>query len=271
MSALAVNLWISAAVAVACWLASVLTREYSWVDRIWSVVPVAYLWVFAVHAHDARVTLMAVLVTCWGARLTLNFARRGGYAPGGEDYRWAVLRQRLPGWRFAVFNLLFIAVYQNAILLAITLPAWTASTHRRPLGLGDAVAAAVFVVLLVGETVADQQRWEFHTGGQSAAGGTLRTGLFAWSRHPNYVCEIGQWWVAFAFGAIAAGTVVLPTIAGAVLLTVLFVGSTIFTEQISASRHPDFDDYRRTTPMLVGLPRRPATSREPDGSDVGRS
>ncbi len=256
MSALVVNLWIAAAVTAACWLASVATREYSWVDRLWSVVPVVYLWVFAAHAHDARVTLMAVLVTCWGVRLTFNFARRGGYARGGEDYRWAILRQRLPGWRFQVFNLLFIAIYQNALLLAIALPAWTASTHRRPLGVGDLIAAVVFVVLLVGETVADQERWTFHRSGAGAGGATLRTGLYRWSRHPNYVCEFGQWWVVFAFGAIAAGTVRLPTIAGAVLLTVLFVGSTVFTEQISAARHPDFDDYRRTTPMLVGLRRR---------------
>ncbi len=255
MSALVVTLWIAAAVTAACWLTSVVTHEYSWVDRIWSVVPVVYLWVFAGHAHDARVTLMAVLVTLWGVRLTFNFARRGGYRPGGEDYRWAVLRQRLPGWRFGVFNLLFIAIYQNALLLAITLPAWTAGSHPRPLGPGDVLAAALFVVLLVGETIADQQRWDFHRSG-AAGHAILRTGLYRWSRHPNYVCEMGQWWAVGAFGALAAGTVLVPTIAGAVLLTALFVGSTIFTEQISASRHPDFDDYRRSTPMLVGLRRR---------------
>ena len=102
-----------------------------------------------------------------------------------------------------------------------------------------------------------------HAQAGDAARGTLRTGLYRWSRHPNYVCEFGQWWVVFAFGALAAGTVWLPTIAGAVLLTVLFVGSTIFTEQISASRHPDFDDYRRTTPMLVGLRRRPVAREVP--------
>jgi steroid 5-alpha reductase family enzyme len=256
VSALAVNLWIAAAVAAACWFASLATREYSWVDRIWSIVPVAYLWVFAASAHDARVTLMAILVTAWGIRLTVNFARRGGYAPGGEDYRWQVLRGRMPGWQFQLLNLVFIAVIQNAILLAITLPAWTASHHQRPLDIGDVIAAAAFVVLLAGETIADQQRWAFHRDGRAASGGTLRTGLYRFSRHPNYVCEIAQWWVVFAFGAIAAGTVVLPTIAGAVLLTLLFIPSTIFTEQISASRHPDFEEYRRSTPMFVGLRRR---------------
>lgn len=256
MSALAVTVWIAIAVTAACWLASVITREYSWVDRVWSIVPVVYLWVFAAHAHDARVTLMAVLVTLWGARLTFNFARRGGYAPGGEDYRWRVLRARMSAWQFQLLNLVFIAAIQNAILLAITLPAWTAAQHPRGLGPVDVVAAVAFLALLAGETVADQQRWEFHRSGRAAGGALLRTGLYRVSRHPNYVCEVAQWWVVYAFAAIAAGTVVLPTVAGAVALTLLFVGSTRFTEQISASRHPDYDDYRRSTPMFVGLPRR---------------
>ncbi len=254
MDALTVNLLIAAAVTAACLLASWLTREYSWVDRMWSVVPVVYAWVFAAAADEPRVTLMAALITAWGIRLTFNFARRGGYAPGGEDYRWAILRERLPGWRFQVFNVLFIAIYQNAILLAITLPAWTASRHPRPLGWADGIAAALFVVLLAGETLADQQRWDFHKAGRR---GVLDTGLYRFSRHPNYVCEVGQWWVVFAFGAIAAGTPWLPTVAGAVLLTLLFVGSTVFTESITASRHPEFAAYRRSTPMFVGLPRRP--------------
>ncbi|WP_448059540.1 DUF1295 domain-containing protein [Cellulomonas hominis] len=249
MSALDVNLWICAAVTVVCWLASVLTREYSWVDRIWSVVPVVYLWVFAAHTDEPRVTLMAVLVTAWGVRLTFNFARRGGYAPGGEDYRWSVLRGRLPGWRFQVLNVLFIAVYQNAVLLAITLPAWTASQRPRAIGAADVLAAVVFVALLVGETVADQQRWSFHRA--PGAHGVLRSGLFRYSRHPNYFCELGQWWVVYAFGAIAAGTPWVATVAGAVLLTLLFIGSTVFTEQISAQRHADHEDYRRSTSMLV--------------------
>jgi steroid 5-alpha reductase family enzyme len=263
VTALELTGWIAAGTAVACWLASVLTREYSWVDRIWSIVPVAYLWVFAAGSGwDARVVLMAALVTVWGARLTFNFARRGGYAPGGEDYRWAVLRERLPGWRFAAFNVAFVAGYQNLLLWLIALPAWTAAQHPRPLGRGDAVAAVAFVALLLGETVADQQRWEYHRARAAGHGpaGVLRTGLYRWSRHPNYFCEIGQWWVVFAFGAIAAGTVALPTIAGAALLTVLFLGSTVFTESLSTgARYPDLDDYRRTTSMLVPWPPRRST------------
>ncbi|HZL81604.1 MAG TPA: DUF1295 domain-containing protein, partial [Demequina sp.] len=184
-------------------------------------------------------------------------ARRGGYAPGGEDYRWGIIRSRIPGWAFAVFNLVFIAVYQNALLLAIALPAWTMVENPAPLGAYDVVAGALFLAFLVGETVADQQRWNFHRA--HPEGGVLRTGLFRYSRHPNYFFEIAQWWVVFAFAVVAAGNVWLPTVAGAALLTLLFLGSTAFTEWISKSRHPEFEDYQHTTSMLVPWrPRRDA-------------
>jgi steroid 5-alpha reductase family enzyme len=258
MSSLAIAVWICAGLTAACWLLSVVTREHSWTDRVWSVAPVAYAWVFAAHAArddaSARATLVAILITAWGARLTFNFARRGGYAPGGEDYRWAILRARLPGWRFAVFNVVFIAAYQNALLLAIALPVWTMAERSRPLGTADAVAAVVFLALLAMETVADQQRWDFHRAHQG--GGVLTTGLNRYSRHPNFFAEVGQWWVVFAFGAIAAGTPWLWTGAGAVLLTLLFVGSTAFTEWISAGRHPEYADYRRATSALIPWPPR---------------
>ena len=84
-----------------CWIASLISRDTSWVDRLWSVLPFAYVWVFAASADftDPRLTLMAGLATIWGARLTFNFARRGGYT-GMEDYRWAILRQGMKPWQF---------------------------------------------------------------------------------------------------------------------------------------------------------------------------
>lgn len=63
---------------------------------------------------------MAVLATLWGMRLTFNFARKGAYSikfwTGEEDYRWKVLRERKefqPRWKWALFDLLFISVYQK--------------------------------------------------------------------------------------------------------------------------------------------------------------
>lgn len=84
MSPLVVVLIVAAIAAAFCWIASLVTKDTSWVDRLWSVVPVVYVWIFAAAGlaggGDAtRLVVMAVLVTAWGARLTFNFARKGGY------------------------------------------------------------------------------------------------------------------------------------------------------------------------------------------------
>jgi steroid 5-alpha reductase family enzyme len=260
-----VCLWILAAACALTWTLSQITREHSWVDRIWSIVPVIYVWVFAGAAglRDARLDILAALVTLWGIRLTVNFARKGGYAPGGEDYRWTVLRSRMKPWQFAVFNLFFIVMYQNILLLLIALPAWTAFLHRPPLTPLDGMAAIAFLLLLAGETVADQQQWNFQRwkGSETAAGRTprprfLQGGLFRYSRHPNFFFEQAQWWIVFCFGAIAAGSVLQWTVLGAILLTLLFVGSTVFTESISLSRYPEYAEYQsRTSPVVPWFPR----------------
>jgi len=259
MDALRVCLYVYAGACLATWLMSVLTREYSWVDRIWSIVPLAYIGIFAGAAdfHDARLNVMFALVILWGARLTFNFARKGGYARGGEDYRWAVLRGRMAPWQFQLFNLFFITLYQNAILLLITLPAKTALEHRTSFGVADGLLTALFAAFLIGETVADQQQWRFQQAkhadldaGREPSARFVTTGLFGYSRHPNFFFEQAQWWVVAGFG-IAAARAVPWTVLGAILLTALFIGSTRFTESISLSRYPEYADYQRRTSAVI--------------------
>ncbi len=256
---------VAAAVAVFCWIAALISKDHSWVDRLWSIVPVVYVWIFAAAAGfaDARLDVMAGLVTLWGARLTFNFARKGGYT-GVEDYRWPVLRARMTPAQFAVFNILFICLYQHALLVLIALPAYTAYENRgTPLGILDLVVAFVFLALLAGETIADQQQWDFQrekalavAEGREPRSRFLRTGLWRYSRHPNFFFEQAQWWAFFFFGAIAAGSVLQWTVVGALLLTGLFVGSTIFTESITRSKYPEYADYQATTSPIVPLPPR---------------
>lgn len=262
MSPLIVVILIAAAVCAFVWIASLITHDHSWVDRLWSIVPAVYVWVFAAFAGlaDPRLNVMAVLVSLWAARLTFNFARKGGYT-GVEDYRWPVLRARMKPWQFGIFNLLFITLYQNAILVLITLPALTAYEHRAtPFGPLDALVTVIFLGFLAGETIADQQQWNFQQ--KKKAGGTdfrprfLQSGLWRFSRHPNFFFEQAQWWTLFFFGAIAAGSVVQWTVLGAVLLTLLFVGSTIFTESLTKAKYPEYAEYQATTsPIIPWIPR----------------
>ncbi|MFD4959013.1 DUF1295 domain-containing protein [Microbacterium sp. NPDC058389] len=268
MDPLLLVLIVAGIAAAFCWITSLVTNETSWIDRVWSIVPVIYVWIFAVAAlvgglDATRLLVMAILVTAWGARLTFNFARKGGYT-GMEDYRWAILRGRMSRWQFQLFNLFFIVLFQSALLVLITLPAYIAWQHPSPFNGWDAAFSALFVAFLVGETVADQQQWRFHQAKKAAGGvrepGFLTTGLFAYSRHPNFFFEQAQWWAFYAIGAVAlvadGGGWLNWTIVGAVLLSVLFLGSTIFTESISSAKYPAYRDYQRATSMLVPLPRR---------------
>ena len=257
MSPLLVVALVAAAVALFAWIASLISHDYSWVDRLWSIVPVVYLWIFAGFAEfsDPRLDVMAVLVTIWGARLTVNFARKGGYS-GVEDYRWLILRGRMPRWQFEIFNFFFISLYQNVILLLIALPALTAWEHRStPFGPVDALVAVLFFAFTVGETVADQQQWNFQA--KKKAGGAdfrprfVQTGLWRFSRHPNFFFEQAQWWALFFFGAIAAGSILQWTVFGAVLLTALFIGSTAFTESITKGKYPEYSHYQAATSPIV--------------------
>ena len=85
--------------ALYCFVVGELTHNNSQMDKLWSLLPIAYAWVIAARGGmTVRLVVMAVLATLWGIRLTLNFARRGAYKlkfwEGEEDYRWPVLRAK---------------------------------------------------------------------------------------------------------------------------------------------------------------------------------
>ena len=82
--------------------------------------------------------IYAILVSFWGIRLTINFARKGAYSikfwAGEEDYRWKILRAKKPldnKFLWALFDFFFISIYQNVLVLAICLPSF-ASMYRAP-------------------------------------------------------------------------------------------------------------------------------------------
>ena len=134
-------------------------------------------------------------------------------------------------------------MYQNLLLLLISLPGvHRADRTAAPFGVLDVVAQPwCSSAFLAGETVADQQQWNFQqrkkaelAAGREPRRASCTTGLFRCSRHPNFFFEQAQWWVVFAFGAIAAGSLLQWTVLGAVLLTLLFVGST----RVHREHHP---------------------------------
>ena len=251
--------------ALYCFVVGELTRNNSQMDKLWSLLPIAYTWVIAVRGGmNPRLVVMAVLATIWGIRLTLNFARKGAYKlkfwEGEEDYRWPVLRAKKefqPHWKWMLFNLFFISIYQNVLVLMTTFPALVLMSVDVPFGWLDGLAAALMLGFILYETIADEQQWAF----QSTKWKMIREGkkleelpapynkgfntmgLWGVSRHPNYFAEQGTWCSFYLFTLGCGIGFINWSIAGALLLLVLFQGSSAFGEEISAAKYPEYARY----------------------------
>jgi steroid 5-alpha reductase family enzyme len=259
------------AAATLAFILSTITGNYSQVDKLWSTIPVAYVWIIAAKSgFEARPVLMALMVTLWAARLTYNFNRRGGFTwrfwTGEEDYRWPILRKKpefAAKWKWTLFNFFFISFYQMAIILLFTLPALKSMGSGALTGY-DLFLAAVIVALVIVETVADQQQWNFHkeksrlkTNGkplpENYAKGFVDTGLWGMVRHPNYAAEQGIWIVFYFYSVIATGSWINWSLTGAILLVILFKGSSDFSESISAGKYPKYVDYIKSVPRFIPI------------------
>ncbi len=261
--------WVYIIAAAMCFITSTITGNYSQVDKLWSIMPVIYSWIICAQSgFEERLILMAVVVSIWGIRLTYNFARKGGYSIkiwlGEEDYRWPVLRSKpefAATWKWILFNLLFISFYQMGLILLITLPALK-SLGARPLSWIDILIAAIAIMFIILETIADQQQWNFQKekkrllkSGQPLPEkyrkGFVDTGLWSIVRHPNYASEQSIWIVFYFFSVSATGLWLNWSVIGAILLILLFYGSSNFSESISLNKYPEYSDYRSKIPRFV--------------------
>lgn len=187
------------------------------------------------------------------------------------------------------------------------LPVITCELSRRPKRLLSSIVLStcvfplvyslvgLFLALLLMESVADEQHFQFQTLKHSlkpqerekhtnvdVRRGFFTTGLFSISRHPNYFAEQSMWVVVYAFsvshvlpqlpplvsaaiaaGAVAPAAVVLAplcnwTVSGCIQLILLFQGSMTFGESITVSKYPDYRYYQRVTSRCIpGLPHGP--------------
>lgn len=259
-------LFMALGVALLCFIVGELTGNCSQVDKLWSILPIIYTWYIAyASGFPDRMVLMAILVTIWGARLTYNFSRRGAYQwkfwTGEEDYRWEVLRNNtlFKGYklRWTLFNLFFICLYQNGLILLFTLPILvTYKASDQHITIIDGLLAALFLTFVIIETIADQQQWNFHKEKQrlklanqpltgAYADGFVSTGLWSKIRHPNYMSEQAIWIVFYFFSVVATGQWINWSMAGCLLLVILFQGSSDFSEAISSGKYPQYSNYKK--------------------------
>jgi steroid 5-alpha reductase family enzyme len=280
MNALIIMTKLYLASCLYCFVVSELAENYSQVDKFWSTIPIVYVWYFAIASDmNSRMVLMAILGTLWGVRLTLNFARKGGFSiyfwKGEEDYRWVEVRKKMPflagRFTWALFNLFFMCLYQMGLIFLFTLPilaAWQGA--EVPLYWADYLIAFFMFLFIVLETISDQQQYDFQTkkyqlinSGKKLEGdyklGFRTSGLWALSRHPNFACEQAIWVIFYLFSVSATGLWLNWSIIGCFLLIILFYNSANFSEEISSRKYSDYKKYIKNVPMffpILGIPKK---------------
>lgn len=249
-------------------------RNSSFYDPYWSVVPpllFGYWWWLAPPLPAdglLRLMLMALLTAWWAFRLTHNWAR-GWQGLGHEDWRYRDLQAKTGPFYWLV-SLLGIHLLPTVWVFIGCLPMYLASGAALadgavlPLPEGAAIRSLGWLdglALLVGgaaiwlEGRADNELRAFRANRRSSAE-LLRSGVWAWCRHPNYLGEIGFWLALALFGAAAQPGAWWVWL-GPLVMVLLFAGLTIrMIEQKLAAAKPGYADYQRTTAMLIPRPAR---------------
>ena len=259
------DLWLGAAAAVfgavtLLWLVSLVLRDAAIVDSFWSLGFVLCVWIYAggpaadPWSPDPR-WVHALAVTLWGLRLSLHIARRHMKA-GGEDYRYAEMRRKA-GPSFKWRSLVTVFWLQGALILVIGLPLlFTQAGERADTWLAtDLLFLILFTVGLFFETVADWQLSRFKAE-PSNRGRVLDSGLWRYSRHPNYFGDAVVWW---AFGVSALGSAGgVYTLVCSLLMTFLLlkVSGVSLLEKTIVDRRPAYASYiARTSAFFPWFPK----------------
>jgi steroid 5-alpha reductase family enzyme len=239
----------------ALWVLAVRIRDASHVDVAWAMLIACCAAIYAVLADGSTCQriLAAVLAVVWGVRLGLYllFNRVLGKE---EDGRYQALRRK---WgEHANRNLFWFFELQAVFVVFFSLPfALIALDSSSRVAVLAWAGVGVWVIGNAGAITADLQlaRWR---GDPATRGKTARTGLWSWSRHPNYFFE----WVTWCGVAIVAATAPWGWMAWTVPLVLLFllfrVTGIPATEAQALRSRTDYEEYRRTTSVFVPLPPR---------------
>lgn len=238
------------------WLVSLARRDAGVADVWWGPGCGALglcAFVLAEDAHPRRVLVLA-LVLAWGLRLGLHLALRS--RGRGEDFRYAAMRRR-HGARFPLLSLFTVFGLQGVLQWIVALPGLVVQVAPGPPGLGlvGALGTALFAAGLAIESVADGQLAHFRAD-PAQAGRVLESGLWSWSRHPNYFGDFLVWWGLFVIAlATPRGLASLP---GPLLMRFLLmrVSGVPLLERSLARRRAGWSEYAARTPAFFPRPPR---------------
>jgi steroid 5-alpha reductase family enzyme len=253
-----VNLVVILVAFVALWGISLIVEDSSIVDILWGLGLGAVAWVsytFSSGAEDRKL-LVAVLVSIWAIRLAGYIGWRNW---GGEDRRYARLRQHVEGQgkNFALYSLVHIYLLQGSLMWIFSFIVQIPMVYRHPADLGILawVGVVVWAFGLLYETVADLQLARFRKD-RANAGRTMQTGLWRYSRHPNYFGELVAWSGIYLIAI--ENMVGVPTILCILMLAYNIMGGmgAGTVERRMQKKRPDYLDYINRTSKLIPMPPR---------------
>lgn len=236
------------------WLASLYIRDVSIVDSVWSLFFLGALltWWLSPIANGPRATVALVLVGLWALRLCGYLTWRNWGHP--EDRRYQAIRARNQP-NYELKSLVIVFALQALLAWWIALPILPVLKSSQPWGWLDSLGATVFITGLILETMADAQmaRFKAQPKGKDAV---LNTGLWRYSRHPNYFGESVVWW-GFYLMALGAGAP-LWLVSSPLLINFLLVkvSGVPMLEQDIAERRPAYRDYILSTSSFIPRPPR---------------
>lgn len=228
----------------------------SFYDPYWSVAPMVmapYL-AFAEYAHDGisvRKWLAILVVFVWGGRLSYNWLR-GWRGLGHEDWRYVDLRNRL-GRAYWPVSFLGIHLMPTVCTFVGSLALFPIMRSARPMGWLDGVGVAIALGAASIESIADRQLHDHRQRREAGTEGDIcESGLWRYSRHPNYFGECMFWVGLFIIGVSAEPTAVSWTIAGPIVMFVLFVFISIpMMERRSLAKRPHFASHQHRVSRLI--------------------
>ncbi|MEK9939315.1 MAG: DUF1295 domain-containing protein, partial [Ilumatobacter sp.] len=247
-----------AALMVGTWLVSLVLRNASIVDITWGLGFVVVAWVSALRADAASgaASVLVAMVTVWGLRLGVYlFWRNHG---NGEDYRYVAMRRRW-GKRFWLISLATVFVLQGALMWIVSLPVQVAhvgdARDGALAGVALVIGLALYAIGLLFEVVGDAQLARFKAD-PTNEGKVMRSGLWRYTRHPNYFGDACVWWGVGIVAQAVTGT--WWALLGPLVMNILLlrVSGVALLERSLRKRKPDYAEYVRTTSAFVPRPPR---------------
>ncbi len=233
------------------WIVSVFIKNVSIVDIFWGlgfVIVNAFYYILN-DEYFTRNTILLILVTVWGLRLSIYLALRN--IGKGEDFRYREFRKNYGEKRYWWISYFQTFLLQGILMWLISMPLIGTQyfTKSDSLSIFDYIGIFFFIIGIIFEAGGDFQLSQFKKNPLNK-GKVLNTGLWKYTRHPNYFGDSAVWW-SFAFFSIAAGS--YWTIIGSVIMTLMIikVSGIALLEKSLKSEKPEYQEYIRKTSSFI--------------------